>query len=162
MLAVFSMDHRLAVVALAALSMAAAVPLAHAWARLLPEDPPPFEIAPVAASPPLEQVPSHWEARHKGDAFAVFLLVCMTLSYVLKFPGLPVSAALQKLAGLVPQDYLNWAVLGGRAFFVVVPGLASAYSSIRPNPIRIQLIIGGVLVIALWLLAPILSAAIAT
>jgi len=158
--AIFPLDHRLALVALTVLLLAAAAPLAYAWARLLPEEPPPFETAPAAA--PEQQALSNSEARRERDPFAVFLLICVTLSYILKFPGLPVLAALQRISGLMPQDYFNWLLLGGRAFFVVVPGLAAAYSAARPNPMRIALIVGGLLVLALWLVSPVLQAAIAT
>jgi hypothetical protein len=60
------------------------------------------------------------------------------------------------------MDHFNWIVLGARAFFVVMPGLAAAYSALRPNPVRIPLIAGGLLVMALWLVSPVLRAAIAT
>jgi hypothetical protein len=60
------------------------------------------------------------------------------------------------------MDYFHWTVLGGRAFFVVVPGLAAAYSALRPNPVRIALIASGLLVMALWLVSPAFRAAIAT
>lgn len=159
MFAVFLMDHRLALVAFAALLAAAAAPLASAWARLLPEEPPPFEIP--APLPP-EQLPSNPESRHKGDPLAIFLLLCMTLSFLLKFPGLPVAAVLRSLSVRMPPDYFNWLILGARAFFVVVPGLGAAYSAIRPNPIRIPLIVAGVLVVLLWILSPMLRAAIAS
>jgi len=155
---IFPLDHRLALAALTALLLAAAAPLAYAWARLLPEEPPPFETAPAAA--PAEEVPSNWEARGERDPFAIFLLICVTLSYILRFPGLPLSAALQRISPLMPQDYFNWLLLGGRAFVVVVPGLAAAYSAARPNPMRIALIVGCLLVLALWLVSPVLRAAI--
>ncbi len=153
------MDHRLALVAFAALLIAAAAPLASAWARLLPEEPPPFEVP--APSPP-EQTPSNRETRRKGDPFAIFLLLCITLSFLLKFPGLPVAAALQRLSGMLPPDYFNWLVLGARVFFAAMPGLAAVYSAIRPNPMRIPLIVAGVFVILLWFLSPMLRAAIAS
>ena len=153
------MDHRLALVAFAALLIAAAAPLASAWARLLPEEPPPFEVP--APSPP-EQTPSNRETRRKGDPFAIFLLLCMTLSFLLKFPGLPVAAALQILSARMPREDFNWLVLGARVFFVAVPGLAAVYSAIRPNPIRIPLIVAAVFVILLWCLSPMLRAAIAS
>jgi hypothetical protein len=157
--AIFPLDHRLALVALTALLLAAAAPLAYAWAGLLPEEPPPFETAPATA--PQKEAPSNGEARREGDPLAVFLLICVTLSYILRFPGLPLSAALPRISALMPQDYFNWLVLGGRAFFVVVPGLAAAYSAARPNPIRMALMVGGLLVLALWLVSPVLRAAIA-
>ena len=160
MSAAFPIDHRLALVAFAALLIAAAAPLASAWARLLPEEPPPFELPP-APSPP-EQTPSNRETRPKGDPFAIFLLLCVTLSFLLKFPGLPVAAALQILSVRMPPEDFHWLVLGARVFFAAVPGLAAVYSAIRPNPMRIPLIVAGVFVILLWCLSPMLRAAIAS
>src|SRR5260370_1424600 len=87
MSAAFPIDHRLALVAFAALLIAAAAPLASAWARLLPEEPPPFELPPAPSS--AEQTPSNRETRRKGDPFAIFLLLCVTLSFLLKFPAFP-------------------------------------------------------------------------
>jgi hypothetical protein len=86
----------------------------------------------------------------------------VTLSFLLKFPGLPLATALQILSARIPRDDFNWLVLGARAFFVAVPGLAAVYSAIRPNPIRIPLIVAGVFVILLWFLSPILRVAIAS
>jgi hypothetical protein len=149
-------DHRLALVALAALLIAAAAPLAYAWTQLLPEEPPPFEV------PPAEGLASNRKSAAKKDPFAVFLLGCVTLSYVLQFPGLPLAAGLQRLSTLLPADYFTSAVLGARWFFIVVPGVTAAYSALRPNPMRIALIAGGLLVLALWLVSPMLRAAIAT
>jgi hypothetical protein len=151
-------DHRVALLALAALLVAAAAPLAWGWARLLPEEPPPFEIA--ASASPADDSDSNRKLLSKRDPLAVFLLVCVTLGYILKFPGLPLAASLQRLATLLPSDYFHWALLGGRAFFLVVPGLAAAYSALRPNPIRIPLIVGGLLVLALWLASPFLLASL--
>jgi hypothetical protein len=159
MLAIFLIDQRLALLALAALLVSAAAPLAYAWARLLPEEPPPFEVP--AAAPAPEQLASNPKTGVKKDPFAVFLLVCVTLSYVLRFPGLPVATGLQWLSTLLPMDYFHWTVPGARAFFLVVPGIAAAYSALRPNPMRIALIAGGLLVLALWLVSPMLRAAIA-
>jgi hypothetical protein len=160
MFATVLIDHRLALLALAALLIAAAPPLAYAWARLLPEEPPPFEVA--AAGPSAQDLASNPTNPAKKDLLAVFLLACVTLSYILRFPGLPVAAALQWLSALLPADYFRWTVLGGRWFFVVVPGVAAAYSALRPNPMRFALIAGGLLVLALWVVSPMLRAAIAT
>jgi hypothetical protein len=160
MLATILMDHRLALVALALLLIVAAAPLAYAWARLLPEERPPFE--PVGAGTAPEEVAPGGKTLPKRDRFAVFLLICVTMSYLLRFPGVPLAPALQWLSTLLPADYLNWAVMGARAFFVVVPGLGVVYSAVRPNPIRTALILGGLLVLALWLLSPALRAALVT
>ena len=159
MLAIVLMDHRLALVALALLLIVAAAPLAYAWARLLPEERPPFE--PTGAGTAPEEVAPDGKTLPKRDRFAVFLLICVTMSYLLRFPGVPLAPALQWLSTLLPADYLNWAVMVARAFFVVVPGLAAVYSALRQNPVRIALAIGGLMVLALWLLSPLLQKAIA-
>jgi hypothetical protein len=154
----FLIDHRLALVALAALLVAAGAPLAWGWAKLLPEEPPPFEVQSGALPIDAESAANGKPARR--DPFAVFLLACATVSYLIKFPGLPVATGLHWLSTQLPADYFNWTVLAGRGFFLVVPGLAAAYSALRPNPIRIALILGGVLVLALWLASPFLLASL--
>jgi hypothetical protein len=159
MLAIVLMDHRSALAALAGLLILAAAPLAYAWARLLPEDQPPFEVA--AAHTTLEDAAPSEKAAAKKVPLAVFLLVCVTLSYVLRFPGLPLSTGLHWLSTLLPADYFHWVVMGGRVFFLGMPGLAAVYSALRPNPVRIALVAGGLLVLALWLLSPLLQKAIA-
>lgn len=159
MFAVFLIDHRLALVAFATLLVAAAAPLASAWARLLPEEPLPFETS--APSPP-EQMPSDRETRRRAGPFTIFLLLCVTLTFLLKFPGVPVAALLQVLSARMPPEDFHWLVLGARGFFVGLSGLAALYSAIRPNPIRIPLIAAGVFVILLWLLSPMLRVAIAS
>jgi len=159
MLAIVLIDHRLALLALAALLIAAAAPLAYAWARLLPEEPPPFEVPPV--NPPAGDLDSNPKSPTKKDPVAILLLACVTLSYFLKFPGLPLAAGLQWLSTLLPADYFNYAMLAGRWFFVIVPGVAAAYSALRPNPMLIALLVAGLLVLALWLVSPILRTAIA-
>jgi hypothetical protein len=160
MFAIVLMDHRLALAALVALLIAAAAPLAYAWTKLLPEERPPFSA--TAASPPREDLVSSPKSQPKKDPVVIFLLICVTLSYVLQFPGLPPSSVMQWLSTLLPADYFSPTVLTGRWFFLVVPGIAVAYSALRPNPMRIALILGGLLVLALWLVSPILLAAIAT
>jgi hypothetical protein len=156
MLAIGLMDHRLALAALVALLIAAAVPLAYAWARLLPEERPPFEFAGAAQ----EDASSEKTPRGK-DPIAISLLVCVTLGYLLRFPGVPLAPELQWLSTRMPADYSHWLVVAGRAFFLIIPGLAVVYSALRPNTIRIALAAGGLLVLALWLLSPLLQKAIA-
>jgi hypothetical protein len=153
------MDHRLALILLAALLISAGAPLAYAWARVLPEDKPPFGVTPEGTAS--EDVAPSEKISPKKDPLAVFLLTCVTVSYVLRFPGLPLSTGLQWLATLLPADYFPWVVMGGRVFFLSVPGLAAVYSALRPNPVRIALAAGGLLVVALWLLSPLLQKAIA-
>jgi hypothetical protein len=159
MLAIVLMDHRLALVALALLLIVAAAPLAYAWARLLPEERPPFEAAGGGTAP--EEAAPGGKTLPKRDQFAVFLLICVTMSYLVRFPGVPLAPTLQWLSTLLPADYFNWAMMGARAFFIGVPGLAAVYSALRRNPLRIALALGGLMVLALWLLSPLLQKAIA-
>ena len=148
------MDHRFALVLLAVLLVLAAAPLAYAWACLLPEERPPFEVDDRQGG--VQQEPGQ-AAR---DPFAVCLLALVTVSYLLKIPGMPVGMALQWVAGVVPQDYFEWIVTGGRVLFVVTPGLAAAYGAVRRSRIRASLIVGGILVLTLWLASPFLRVAI--
>ena len=151
-------DHRLALASLVTLLASGAGTLAWAWARLLPEEQPPFRMAP--ANPPQPEVPPNWEPpSQQRDPFAVVLLACITLSYLLKFPGFPSARLLQWLSSHLSTDALNWTVLSARAFFVVVPGLAAAYAAFRATPLRAPLIASGLIILALWCAAPFLLAA---
>jgi hypothetical protein len=152
------MDHRLALGLLTALLILAGAPLAYAWARLLPEEPEPFQAQGQGEGEPT--MSPNWKRRSRGDPLAIFLTAVLTTSYVLKFPGMPIGRGLDLLGRAIPQPYVSWLVLAARWFFVVMPGLAAAYSAFRPNLFRISLIIGGVLVTALWLASPYLVAAI--
>src|SRR5258708_15800236 len=146
MFAIVLIDHRLALLALAALLIAAAARLGYAWARLLPEEPPPFEVA--AAGPPAEDLASNPTSPAKKNLLAVFLLVCVTLSYILRFPGLPLATALRWLATLLPADYFHWTVLAGRTLCMVAPGEAVGWYPRRPNPLPPALRVGAPLCLA--------------
>jgi hypothetical protein len=158
MFAAIILDHRLAFVFLCALVVGAAVPLAMAWARVLPEDAPPFARNEDSLHSAKEE-PCEEEKSRNRDPFAIVLLVFVTLSYALRFPGFPVDAVLRWLSTRMPEAWWDWGILAGRAFFVVTPGLAACYSAVRPNSLRVPLIAGGILVLLLWLLQPMLFAA---
>jgi len=162
MLPEFSLDHRLAFLFIALLFLGAAAPIAVAWATLLPQDPPPFDSNRGPLRKPEETSIYAPERFAPRDPFARFLLVCVTISFFLQFPGLPGETAIRWLSTLVPDSYLNWILLAGRAFFVVTPGLAAGYSVLRPNPVRVPLIVAGILVLLLWLLLPPLYSAFLT
>ena len=152
------MDHRLALGLLTALLILAGAPLAYAWARLLPEEPEPFQAQSDGEE---HQAPaSNKKGRRGKNPFAIILLLVITIGYLLKFPGIPVGRGLALLGRVVPQSESPWLVLGARWFFVVVPGLVAAYSVMRAHRLRVPLIMGGVLVTGLWLAGPYLAAAI--
>ncbi|MFI5056676.1 MAG: hypothetical protein ACHQLQ_00685 [Candidatus Acidiferrales bacterium] len=159
MLAAITLDHRLAFLLLCALVVGAAVPLTMAWARVLPEDAPPLARNEDSRDGAKEELPGEEEKSGNRDPFAIVLLVCVTLSYALRFPGFPSGAVLHWLSTRLPEACWDWGLLSGRAFFVVVPGLATCHSVVQPNFLRIPLIAAGILVLLLWLLQPILFAA---
>jgi hypothetical protein len=159
MLAAIVLDPRLAFVFLGMLVVGAAVPLAMGWVRVLPEDQPPFASHELSSQGSNNEVSTEKAQTRKHDPFAIVLLAIVTFSYVLQFPGLRGDAALHWLVTLMPETWLSWILLAGRAFFVVTPGLAACYSVVQPNSLRAPLIGSGILVLLLWLLQPMLFAA---
>src|SRR5216683_189248 len=107
------LDARVALVSLILLIMAAAAPIVFGWLAVLPSEREPF-------APPGES-----SGKKPRDPFAIFLLVNISISLLLR-----------------------------------IPGLAAAYSTVRANPIRWQLLVGGVLTLVLWLAGPWLLTAI--
>ena len=159
MFAAMVLDYRLASVFLCVLVVGAAVPLAIGWVRVLPEDKPPFASREVSPQGPSDELSAEKAKTKKHDPFAIVLLAIVTFSYVLQFPGLRGDAALHWLATQMPETWLSRILLAGQAFFVVTPGLAACYSVARPNSLRAPLISSGILVLLLWLLLPMLFAA---
>jgi hypothetical protein len=154
------MDHRLAIVCLAVLVVGAGAPLATAWVRLLPEDSAPFD-GPASRSAD-ENVEAGERRRKQGDRIAIALLVFVTISYALQFPGVPRDAVLHWLASRFDETSADLITLGARAFFAFVPGLTACYSLLRANFARIPLVAAGILVLLLWLFGPELQAALVT
>jgi hypothetical protein len=160
MLAIVLIGYRLAFLALAALILAAAVPLAFAWAQLLPDEPPPFEIEPAPTRPPEREPPQEPRRSAKRDPIAIVLLVLVTLSYAIQFPGFPRQDALFWLNSFLPTVGLAWVFLVVEGLFVLINGGAACYSLLRPNSLRVPLGVGAALVLLLWLLGPFLRAAL--
>src|SRR5215813_973530 len=105
MLAVLLLDYRLAFLLLASVFLGTAIPIGLAWASLLPEDGAPFESSGDSA-PNLASIylPEGYVPR---DPFAVFLLACVTLSFLLQFPGLPGEDLLRKFLPAVPAKWMD-------------------------------------------------------
>src|SRR5215467_11737896 len=106
-----SIDHRLALVLLLGLVLAAAAPLVFGWLRLLPPEREPFD---TANRPP----------RDERDAFAVFLLANVSLSVLLRVPGLDLARAAGRVAELLPAGPRSYAALVAFVWFAFLPGLA--------------------------------------
>ena len=96
------MDHRLAFATLVALLIAAGTPLAFAWARLLPEDAPPFPIEPGSFPSVDHEAPQEVPRRNKDYLIAGPLLLCLTIAFVFRVPGFPGSTVLGWIGGTIP------------------------------------------------------------
>jgi hypothetical protein len=160
MCAVLALDCRLAFLFLAVLNLGVAVPLAFGWARVLPEEPPPFgnkedSIRRTRNEPPAGELMSR-----RRDPLAIVLLVCVTASYACQVPGVSSDMGFGSIPTLIPQITIGWIEFVAIWFLVLIPGFAAAYSFLRPNFLRVPLIAAGFLVLLLWLLAAPLHAAL--
>lgn len=144
----FTLDHRLALVLYVLLLLAAAAPIVIGWVRLLPPDREPFAT------------PGEKADGQERDTFAIFLLVNITLSLLLRIPGVNAEALAVPLAKWIEPELANHVVMVTFIWFGFVGGLAAAYSLIRKNPLRWPLVIGGALTLCLSLVAPFLTGAI--
>jgi hypothetical protein len=160
MLALLLIDHRVAFLALATLLIAAAIPLAIAWARLLPEEPPPFPIEP-RSFPVIEQErrPGASPTPRGELILSVAILICLTLAYALRFPGFPKAALMHWLDGVVSGSTEYWLILYARTFLLVAAGAAIGYAIRRRGPLGIPLAAAAALVLILWFVAPLLNVA---
>ena len=144
----FALDHRLALVLYVTLLLAAAAPIVVGWMRLLPPEREPFAM------------PGEKMGREDRDAFAIFLLVNITLSLLLRIPGVNAEALTVPLTKWLAPEWANHLVMVGFIWFGFIAGLAAAYSLIRKNPLRWPLVVGGALTLCLSLVAPLLAGAI--
>jgi len=142
------LDHRLALILYLLLLLAAASPVVIAWLRVLPAEREPFAA------------PGEKPQKEERDAFAIFLLANISLSLLLRIPGVDSAALAGHAAKWFPAEWANHVVMVGFIWFGFIPGLAAAYALIRANPVRWPLVIGGILTLGLWLAAPFLIAAI--
>ena len=145
---VFAMDHRLALLLYMLLLLAAAVPVAIAWLLLLPQEREPFASS--------DEKPSG----NERDIFAVFLLVNITLSLLLRIPGIDADALSVALAKCISPEWADHVVRIGYIWFGFIGGLAAAYSLIRKNILRWPLVFGGGFTLLLSLVAATLASAI--
>jgi len=84
-----------------------------------------------------------------------------SVTLLLRVPGLDAAPLSSRLVGLLPSEWADNALMIGSIWFGFIPGLAAAYAVVRANPIRWQLLAGGLLTLALWLVGPWLMGAIA-
>lgn len=145
---VVAMDPRLALVLFVLLLLAAAAPIVLGWLALLPSEREPF----ASQGEILTKAPR--------DAFAIFLLVNISLSVLLRVPGFGGTPLSFYIATIIPPDWADQALTIAFIWFGLISGLAAVYSAVRVNPIRVPLIFGGALTLILWLVGPWLLATI--
>ncbi len=160
MLVLLLIDHRIALLALVTLLIAAAIPLAYAWARLLPEEPPPFPIEP-GSFPAIDQEPPESSAAPKRELIvSTALLICVTLTYLIRLPGFPNAILLGWLNAIVSGPAEYWTLFSARLVLIAASCAAIIYAPFRPGPLRIPLATAAALVLLLWFLSPLLRAAL--
>jgi hypothetical protein len=134
-----------------ALLVGAALPLALAWVGILPPEREPF------SRPDLPRP----GAPHR-DRFSIFLLLNVSFSMLAAIPRMADTLHLDWFLQVFSRPAAEQIEMILSIWLIFVPALAAAYSAVRPNPIRKHLILGGVLVLALWLLSPTLLSSLAT
>src|SRR4029077_8438267 len=122
-----TLDGRVALVLLVLLLAAAAAPIVLGWLALLPSEREPFAL------------PGESSGKQPRDPFAIFLLVNISVALLLRFPGLHAEWLSSQVTRL-PPDWAENTVMIGAIWFGFIPGLAAAYSAVRANPIRWQLL----------------------
>lgn len=144
------LNPRLAAFLMMVLLIGAAIPLALGWTKLLPAEREPFSRPDVPQQKP------------KRDYIAFFLLLNVSLSLLIAIPRIADTLHLEVLAQFVPASIAERLAIVLLIWLSFIPGFAAAYSAVRANVIRIHLIVGGILVLALWLLSPTLLGSLIT
>jgi hypothetical protein len=158
MFAALLIDPFLALIVLSVLVLGAAVPLAVAWVRILPDEAPPFDIQKPELPPSqkkssygFDYIPQPFVP--KRSRFAIVLLSALSVCFALQLPGIPRYIGIHSIPTALPLHPLNWIDILAFSLFLVVPGVAIAHSFFKPNLLSIPLIVAGVLVILLWLVS---------
>jgi hypothetical protein len=151
------MDHRLAFITLVALLIGASTPLAFAWARLLPEDAPPFPIEPGSFPSVDHEVPQEQPSRNRDHWIAAPLLFCLTLAFVFRVPGFPGGTVLAWVGEAIPGMTAHWSVIAVHVIVALIAIGTGVFGALRPGPLRIPLIAAGAMTLLLWFVAPLLQ-----
>jgi hypothetical protein len=155
-----SADHRATFLALAVLIVATGIPLAFAWARVLPEDASPFRVDPGSSSSGNLESHPDIPRKYDRDPLSIILLFCITVTYLLRFPGVSVVALVHWLNVAFSGPTTAWMISSGKAILLIGTGFAACYAALRPGPLRVPLVLAAGLALILWLLGPILQAAL--
>jgi hypothetical protein len=137
-----TLDPRLALALSLLLLLAAAAPIVWGWLAVLPAEREPFTR------------PGELPSSKPRDPFAIFLLANITVSLLLRIPGWDFGSIAARAGRIIPPEWADHAVMIGYIWFGFVPGLGAAYAAVRANPLRLQLLLGGVLTLSLWFGGP--------
>jgi hypothetical protein len=137
-----ALEPRVALVLFVLLLAAAAAPIFFGWLALLPSEREPFAL------------PGESSSKQPRDPFAIFLLANISVGLLLRIPGAHAEWLSSQVTRLLPPDWAENTIMIATIWFGFIPGLAAAYSAVRANPIRWQLLVGGVLTLILWLVGP--------
>jgi hypothetical protein len=155
------MDHRLAFLVLVGLLVGAGVPLAFGWARLLPEERPPFPIEPGSFPSVDEEVAPEPSGKPRWEpTVSVILLSCLALTFAIRVPGFPSARLAHWLGSIVSSSTEHWLFVSARIVLPVVSAAAGVYGALRPGSLRVPLLAAAVLVLLLWFLGPVLQLAV--
>jgi hypothetical protein len=152
------LDPMLALVALSALIIGAAIPLAIAWVRILPEEAPPFDIARPDSLHTQKKMSYGFDYVPqlpvlKRSRFSIVLLAGLSVCFAFQLPGIPPYLGLHSVSAANLLHSKSWVEILPAAFFLVVPLFAVTHSFLKPNLLSIPLIAGAVLVLLLWVLS---------
>lgn len=144
------LNPRLAVFLMMALILGAAIPLALGWTKIVPPEREPFSRPDLPRQKP------------KRDFVAIFLLLNVSLSLFTAIPRIADTLHLEALTQFLPASWTEHLTMIFLIWLSFIPAFGAAYSAVRANVIRTHLIVGGILVLALWLLSPTLLGSLAT
>jgi hypothetical protein len=158
------LDPVLGLIVLSALIIGAAIPLAIAWVRILPEEAPPFDIARPDSLHPQKKMSYGFDYVPqppvlKRSRFSIVLLAGLSVCFAFQLPGIPRYFGLHSVPAAILLHPKSWIEILPAVFFVAVPGVAIAHSFSKPNLLSIPLMAAALLVLLLWLLStPLYSA----
>jgi hypothetical protein len=108
MFAALVLDYRLAFLFLAVLNLGAAVPLAFGWARVLPEEPPPFGNTVDSLRRAKNRLTVDELKSKRRDPIAIVVLICVTVSYACQLPGVPRGMGFGSIPTVIPHNTGSW------------------------------------------------------
>src|SRR6266700_5773155 len=115
------LNPRLAAFLTMVLLLAAAIPLALGWTRILPPEREPFSRSDLPG------------VKAKLDFFTLFLLLNVSLSLIAAIPRVADTLHLDAIVQLLPATWAEQLTIVVLIWLVFIPAFAAAYSAVRSN-----------------------------